>query len=159
MKIMGRQLRPLSRAWVDANSHVVSVVQENLDMLPAIKAFTREQHEQGRFDEANQQLLALSQRQLRIQSAALAGDQPAGRHRAGRPAVAGHDADRKRPAGAVADLVTLLLYAMLLMSPLGTLANVYGQVQRTRGSAERIIEFLGEQPEPADEGDIGCSSM
>jgi len=50
-------------------------------------------------------------------------------------------------------LVSLLLYAALLMSPLSTLANVYGQVQRTRGSAERIIEFLGEQPEPADEGD------
>ena len=47
----------------------------------------------------------------------------------------------------------LLLYAALLMSPLSTLANVYGQVQRTRGSAERIIEFLEEQPEPADEGD------
>jgi ATP-binding cassette subfamily B protein len=53
---------------------------------------------------------------------------------------------------AASDLVSLLLYAVLLMRPLGTLANVYGQVQRTRGSAERILEFLGEQPEPADEG-------
>jgi ATP-binding cassette subfamily B protein len=53
---------------------------------------------------------------------------------------------------AASDLVSLLLYAVLLMNPLGTLANVYGQVQRTRGSAERILEFLGEQPEPADEG-------
>ena len=53
---------------------------------------------------------------------------------------------------AASDLVSLLLYAVLLMSPLGTLANVYGQVQRTRGSAERIVEFLGQQPEPEDEG-------
>jgi ATP-binding cassette, subfamily B, bacterial len=35
---------------------------------------------------------------------------------------------------------------------LSTLANVYGQIQKVRGSAERIIEFLNQQPEPADEG-------
>jgi ATP-binding cassette subfamily B protein len=53
---------------------------------------------------------------------------------------------------AAAELVSLLLYAMLLSQPLKGLANVYGQVQRTRGAAERIIEFLNEQPEPDDAG-------
>ena len=153
MKVVGRQLRPLSRAWVDANSQLVSVVEENLGMLPAIKAFTREAHEQGRFDEANERLYSLSRRQWRIQAALS-------------PLISllggvgvlillwlgtSHIQDGQL---APSDLVTVLLYAMLLMSPLSTLANVYGQVQRTRGSAERIIEFLGEQPEPADDGDL-----
>jgi hypothetical protein len=40
------------------------------------------------------------------------------------------------------------------MSPLRTLANLYGQVQRTRGSAERTVEFLAVQPEPSDQCDI-----
>jgi len=151
MKIMGRQLRPLSRAWVDANSRVVSVVQENLDMLPAIKAFTREPHEQGRFDAANRQLLSLSQRQLRVQSLL----SPAITLLGGIGLVALlwlGTAQIESGQLAPSHMVSLLLYAMLLMSPLGTLADVYGQVQRTRGSAERIIEFLGEQAEPADEG-------
>ena len=151
MKIMGRQLRPLSRAWVDANSRVVSVVQENLDMLPAIKAFTREQHEQGRFDTANRQLLALSQQQLRVQSLL----SPAISLLGGIGLVAllwMGTAQINSGQLAPSQLVSLLLYAMLMMSPLSTLADIYGQVQRTRGSAERIIEFLGEQPEPADEG-------
>ncbi len=151
MKIMGRQLRPLSRAWVDANSRVVSVVQENLDMLPAIKAFTREQHEQGRFEAVNRQLLALSQRQLRLQSLL----SPAIGLLGGIGLVAllwMGTAQIESGQLAPSQMVSLLLYAMLLMSPLSTLADIYGQVQRTRGSAERIIEFLGEQPEPADEG-------
>jgi len=151
MKIMGRQLRPLSRAWVDANSRVVSVVQENLDMLPAIKAFTREQHEQGRFDAANRHLLTLSQRQLRLQSLL----SPAISLLGGMGLIAllwMGTAQIESGHLAPAQMVSLLLYALLLMSPLGTLADLYGQVQRTRGSAERIIEFLGEQPEPADQG-------
>jgi ABC-type multidrug transport system fused ATPase/permease subunit len=153
MKVVGRKLRPLSRAWVDANSHLVSVVEENLGMLQAIKAFTRERHEQGRFDQANQRLFDLSRQQWRIEAAlspliSLLGG-------VGVLALLWLGIDHI-DSGQLAppDLVTLLLYAMLLMNPLGTLANVYGQVQRTRGSAERIIEFLEEQPEPTDEGDI-----
>ncbi len=152
MKVIGRRLRPLSRAWVDANSELVSVVEENLGMLPAIKAFTREAHEQGRFETANKRLYWLSRQQLWI-GAMLS------------PAIGllggvgllvmlwvgtGHIDSGQLSPGA---LVSLLLYAALLMSPLRTLADVYGQVQRTRGSAERIVEFLGEQAEPADEGD------
>ncbi|RLA43189.1 MAG: hypothetical protein DRR06_12710 [Gammaproteobacteria bacterium] len=41
-----------------------------------------------------------------------------------------------------ADLVSLLLYAALLTSPIGSLANVYGQVQRARGGAERILAIV-----------------
>ena len=153
MKLIGRRLRPLSRAWVDANSYMVSVVEENLGMLPAIKAFTREGHEQARFEQANQRLYSVSRQRLRI-NATLA------------PAVGllgglgllvflwvgtGHiDSGQLSPA----NLVSLLLYAALLMSPLRTLANVYGQVQLTRGSAERIVDFLGQQPEPTDEGEL-----
>ena len=151
MKIVGRKLRPLSRAWVDANSRLVSVVEENLGMLPAIKSFTRESHEQGRFEEANQGLYALARRQWRIEAAlsptiSLLGG-------LGVLALLWMGTSHIQSGQlAASDLVSLLLYAVLLMSPLGTLANVYGQVQRTRGSAERILEFLGEQPEPADEG-------
>lgn len=151
MKILGRQLRPLSRAWVDANSRVVSVVQENLDLLPAIKAFTREHHEQGRFDQVNRQLLALSQRQLRIQSLLSPAISLLGA--LGLVALLWMGtAQIESGQLAPSQMVSLLLYAMLLVSPLSTLADMYGQLQRTRGSAERIIEFLGQQPEPADAG-------
>jgi len=46
------------------------------------------------------------------------------------------------------ELVSLLLYAMLLTQPVSGLANVYGQVMTTRGAAERLLVFFGVQPEP-----------
>jgi ABC-type multidrug transport system fused ATPase/permease subunit len=137
MKLLGRRL--------------LSVVEENLGMLPAIKAFTREQHEQLRFEAANSELLGLSRQQLRVQATL----SPAIGFLGGLGLVAllwvgtSHIESGQLEAP---QLVSLLLYAMLLVSPLRTLANVYGRIQRTRGSAERIIEFLGEQPEPTDEG-------
>ena len=48
------------------------------------------------------------------------------------------------------DLVALLLYAMLLTRPIGGLANVYGQVMRARGAAQRLLDFFTVQPEPRE---------
>jgi ABC-type multidrug transport system fused ATPase/permease subunit len=49
-------------------------------------------------------------------------------------------------------LVSLLLYAMLMTRPISGLANVYGEVQRARGAAERLVDFFSEQPEPPESG-------
>ena len=46
------------------------------------------------------------------------------------------------------DLVSLLLYAMLLTQPISGLSNVYGQLQHTRGAADRLQAFFAEQAEP-----------
>ncbi len=151
IKLVGRQLRPLSRAWVHANSKLVSVVDENLLMLPAIKAFTREAREQKRFDEVNSELLSISRRQLRIDAmlgpaiGLLGGIGLLGLLWMGNVRIQAGTLDPH-------ELVSLLLYALLLVSPLRILADVYGQIQRTLGSAERIQVFLAQQPEPAHEG-------
>ena len=119
-------------------------------MLPAIKSFTREGHEQARFNRANSQLLGLSRQQLRVQAMlsptiGLLGG-------LGLIALLWMGSTRIESGQlAPAEMVSLLLYAVLLITPLRTFANVYGQVQRTQGSAERIIEFFGEQPEPKDD--------
>jgi ABC-type bacteriocin/lantibiotic exporter with double-glycine peptidase domain len=49
-------------------------------------------------------------------------------------------------------LVSLLLYAILLTRPVSGLANVYGQVMRTRGAADRLLEFFAVQAEPVSSG-------
>src|SRR5262249_23160278 len=45
-------------------------------------------------------------------------------------------------------LVSFLLYAALLTRPIGSLANVYGQVQMARGTLARLQRVLTEPPEP-----------
>jgi ABC-type multidrug transport system fused ATPase/permease subunit len=58
------------------------------------------------------------------------------------------DAGQLQPS----ELVSLLLYAMLLTRPVSGLANVYGQIMHTRGAAERLLEFFAVNPEPTGEG-------
>lgn len=153
MKIVGRRLRPLSRAWIDANAHMYSVMEENLRLLPAIKAFTREATEQRHFEQANSKVLETSGRQLKIESALSPASTLLGSAALvvvialGAPLI---QADRL----AAAELVMILLYAQLMMAPLSTLADTYGQLQTVRGASERIIGFLRHDPEPVDDGKL-----
>ena len=68
MKLLGRKLRPLSVAWWESYSKMFSLVEENIGMLPAIKAFVREKLELERFEEKNQQLLSASSKQILVDS-------------------------------------------------------------------------------------------
>jgi ABC-type multidrug transport system fused ATPase/permease subunit len=150
-KIIGRRIRPISRAWIDAYSSLFTFLEENLGMLPAIKAFTREREEARRFELHNASLLSLSRRQLLVQ--ALLGPTVALMAGLGLLLLLWLGSARITAGElAPAQLVSLLLYAMLLSQPVRGLADIYGQLQRTRGAAERIVEFLGEQPEPDDTG-------
>jgi len=151
MKILGRKIRPISRAMVEEYAHTFSIVEENLGILPLIKSCTREATESGRFKRGNLRLLELTSRYLRIQSLLS-------------PVV------QFLAAGAVllllwfgvgqlqsglmtpADLVSLLLYGMLLTRPMSSLADVYGQVQYTRGATERLANAFAVEPEPEDKG-------
>ena len=150
MKLIGLKIRPIATDWVHAWSKMVSFVEENLGLLPVIKSFGREKVEAQRFDSRNTELLTLSRRQIMVQSilapsiSFLAGAGLLLLLWMGIRNVVTHEIT-------AADLVSLLLYAMLMTRPISGLANVYGQVQRTRGAAERLVTFFDEQPEPPEE--------
>ncbi len=151
MKLLGRRIRPLTSAWIKSWSAMVALVQENLGLIPAIKAFVREPLEVERFADRNREFLSLSQKQIMIRSIMA----PSISFLAGAGLLLllwvgiGHlESGRLEPS----ELVSLLLYAMLLTRPVSGLANVYGQVMHTRGAAERLLEFFAVQPEPVSAG-------
>jgi ABC-type multidrug transport system fused ATPase/permease subunit len=153
MKLIGRRIRPLSKAWIRSWSDLYALVDENLGLLPAIKAFVREPVELERFAQRNQALRTLSRRQLLVQAILTPT--------VGLLASAGllllvwigasHVSSGQLDA---AGLVSLLLYALLMTRPIAGLAGVYGQVQKTRGAAERLLEFFAEQAEPRSTGKL-----
>lgn len=151
VKIPGRRLRTLSRDWMEAYSGMIAFVNEALVMLPAIKSFARESVERNRFDERNAQVADLARNRLRLQAllspvvGACAGLGVLALVWAGSARIASGHLD-------AAALVSLLLYALILIQPVRGLANVYGQTQVARGAAERIIEFLSTETEPDAEG-------
>jgi ABC-type multidrug transport system fused ATPase/permease subunit len=150
-KLLGRRIRPLSTAWIESWSGLVAFVNENLGLMPVLKAFAREPLESGRFAERNRELLDVSRRQIWLYSLL----SPAVGLLAGAGALLllwigiRHLQSGQLQAS---DLVTLLLYVMLLTGPLSALAGVYGQVMHARGAAERLLVFFGERPEPLGQG-------
>ena len=149
MKLMGRKIRPLTAEWIKSWTNMITLAQENLGLMPAIKAFIREPMETERFRTRNAELLHFAQRQVLIQSTLtpsmsfLAGTGLLLLLWVGISHV--HSGQLQ-----TAQLVSLLLYAMLLSQPVSGLANVYGNVMRTRGAAERLLEFFAVQAEPIE---------
>jgi ABC-type multidrug transport system fused ATPase/permease subunit len=146
-RLLGRRIRPLSTAWINSWSSLMAFVNENLGMMPALKAYTRESLESERFTKRNSELLDVSRKQVWLSSLL----SPAIGLLAGIGAVLllwigirHMQAEQLQPS----ELVTLLLYVMMLTSPLAALAGVYGQVMQARGAAERLLAFFGEQSEP-----------
>ena len=147
-KIAGRRLRPLANELQGEHAAAIAIADENLGMLPAIKTFTREALESARYREQIGRVLHLTSRQLRVQAAlgpalqfAAAAGIVALLWLGGAELVGG----RMTPA----ELVSFLLYAMLLTRPVAGLADVYGRTQTARGALARLVQALDEPPEPA----------
>ena len=147
LKLITRQMRPLADASIREDAIKYGIAEQNLATLPIIKAFTREDEESARYAGQGDKVRDLEIRQLRIASALT----PAVRW-VGAAAVIGllWIGSRSVAAGAITppELVSLLLYGLLLTQPVSQLAGVYGQVQSARGSALRLMEVLSESPEP-----------
>lgn len=150
MKLIGLKIRPIATDWVHAWSRMIAFVEENLGLLPVIKSFGREKREAQRFDSRNTELLMLSKRQILVQSilaptiSFLAASGLLLLLWLGIRHVVIHEITP-------GDLVSLLLYAMLMTRPISGLASVYGEVQRTRGATDRLVDFFDEQPEPPEQ--------
>ena len=149
MKVLGRKIRPLSKAMIDEYAHTFSIVEENLSLLPVIKSFTRENIESRRFQEGNLRLLNLTTRYMRIQALL----SPVVQFLAAASIllllwIASNQVESGQLT--TANLVSLLLYGMMLTRPISGLANVYGQIQHTRGAAQRLIDVFLTSSEPTD---------
>ncbi len=150
VKIVGRRLRPLAQALQEAYADCYAVLEENLDMLPAVKMFNREQAESLRYRQQLGKLLKLEIRQTTIHSLLEPLLQFAGA--AAVLVLLWLAGERMHAASMTAtELVSFMLYAALLIRPVSELAGVYGQVQMTRGALARLQQVLDELPEAANQ--------
>ena len=147
LKLVGRRLRGLARSLQQAEADVVGIAEENLEMLPAIKAFTRETVEALRYQAQVNHAMGLTLQQSRINAAL---EPLIGLIAASAALLLMFLAGRSVQAGQLtpAQLFSFLFYAALLTRPVGSLANVYGQIQTTRGTLARLQSVLAREPEP-----------
>ncbi len=149
LKLVGRRLRPLAQAHNEAYAQRFGIAEQNLSVLPMIKAFTREGAESARFTQHSDTVRQLELEQLRIEAML----SPVVRWIAATAVLALLWLGGQRiAAGAMSapDLISLLLYGMLLTQPVSQLAGVYGRAQMARGAARRLLDVLATSPEPDD---------
>jgi ATP-binding cassette subfamily B protein/subfamily B ATP-binding cassette protein MsbA len=146
LKIVGRRLRGLARALQEAEADMVAAAEENLAMLPVIKAFTREDTTLEHYRARLGAVMALTIQEHRL----LAVLEPTiGLIAAVVSVLVLYSAGQSVAAGSLSPtgLFSLLFYAALLTRPVGALAQVYGQVQSSMGTLARLQAVLRLAPE------------
>jgi ATP-binding cassette, subfamily B, bacterial len=151
VRLLGRLLRGLAERIQSEYATSVSMLEEMLDLLPAIKSFTAEPFERRRFSRQIETLRSLSLRQARIHAVI---DPVMGFAVSASAVVLLFMAGRSLQTGQLtaAETIAFLMYVSLLIQPVSRLALVYGQVQTARGTLQRLQDVLSEPPEPAAAG-------
>ena len=146
LRIVGRRLRGLAVRIQEAEAEVVAVADENLEMLPAIKAYAREDIEAARYGAAVGHSMALAQKQNRIYAVlGPAIDLASATAAIALLVVAG--GNLRSGTMSPTELFSFLFYAALLTRPVSALSFIYGQVQTARGTLNRLHAVLQQEPE------------
>ncbi len=158
LKILGKEIRPLSSALVQKQADTLAIAEENLGLLPLIKSFTRESTESERFQQQIADVLRLRTHQLKLQAILSPALQLLAS--AGILLVLWISSKHLMQGElAIPDLITLLLYGLLFARPVSSLANLYGQTQQARGASERLLDIFSVAPEPEDTNQIKMPPM
>ena len=152
LKLVGRRLRPLSHASAQAWADQSALAEQNLESLALIKAFGTESVEGSNF---RQRADAVYDADLRL--AKLQGAIHPVVYVIGAGAIllllglGGHLVIRSEMR--MGELVSVFLYGMVLVGPVGSLASVYGSTMAAMGSLRRLSDALVARPE-VDEGTL-----
>lgn len=146
LRLIGRQLRPLSVQARDAYAALVSTVDENISMMPAIKAYTREAASSAEHLERAETLRLLEVRQGRINALLSTAIQFLA---LATMVVLLYLLGERVTGGemSVSAFVSFLLYAAYLTTPFSSLADLWAQTQLTRGALTRLGTLFEEAPE------------
>ena len=148
MVLLGRRVRTFSRSSQDRIADIGAMAVETLSAMKVVQAFGQEEREHRRFADAVDRSFVAAKRRIRIRALMTAlvigllfgavtlllwstvSDVAAGRLSGG-------------------SLTAFIFTAGLVTGAFGALTEVYGDLLRAAGAAERLAELLDEQPEIA----------
>jgi ATP-binding cassette subfamily B protein len=140
----GRRVRKLSRASQDRVADASAIAAEVLNAVPVVQSYTAEAREAERFDLATEGAFSTGVRRIRARAVLVAfiitattGALLWGLYQ-GTQAVM----DGRISAG---HLGQTIVYAILLLSSVAALSEVYGDILRAAGATERLMELLSAQ--------------
>jgi ATP-binding cassette subfamily B protein len=144
----GRRVRALSRRTQDRVADVGAYAEEMINAIRTVQAFTHEPLDRARFADRVAQSFATARSRIRVRAVLTAAVILLA---FGAIAlvlwVGGYDVIEGRMTGG--ELSAFVFYAVLTAFAVGTISEVYGDLQRAAGAAERLMELLATRPEIA----------
>jgi ATP-binding cassette subfamily B protein len=143
--VYGRRVRHLSRDSQDAIASLSAYAEEAINAVRTVQAFTHEALDRQRFAGRAETAFAVARRRILVR-AVLTGLVILLVF--GAIAIilwiGGHDVMAGRISAG--DLSAFVFYAVIVAAGVGTLSEVWGDLQRAAGAAERIVELLDTSP-------------
>lgn len=144
--VFGRKVRRLSRLSQDRIADVGHRVDETLNAIPTVQAFARETHESERFGETVENAFATAVQRIRARAFLTASVILLVFGGIGVVLwMGGHDVLEGTISGG--DLAAFVFYAVVVAGSVGAISEVYGDLQRAAGAAERLSELLASEPD------------
>ena len=142
----GRRVRRLSRHSQDRVADVGAYAEEMINAIRTVQAFTHEPVDREGFAARVDESFATAVSRIRVRAVLTATVILLA---FGAIAlvlwVGGYDVIAGRMTGG--DLSAFLFYAVLTAFAVGTVSEVFGELQRAAGAAERLLEMLATEPE------------
>ncbi|PKU22277.1 ABC transporter transmembrane domain-containing protein [Telmatospirillum siberiense] len=143
--VFGRRVRTLSRKSQDRVGDIGAYVEETINAIRTVQAFTHEKIDHQRFAERVGATFAAATARIRMRSWLMAAVIFLA---FGAVAVVlwigGYDVIAGRMTGGA--LSAFVFYAILVAVSGGTVSEVIGELQRAAGAAERILELMETEP-------------
>jgi ATP-binding cassette subfamily B protein len=144
--LTGRRVRKLSRSSQDRIADASAAAGELIEAMPTVQAYNQETHERSRFAQAVERAFAVAKSRILVRSLLTAaavillfGGGVGVLWLGAQDVLTG-----RTSSGA---LVQFILYAVVVGGSAAGLAEVWGELQRASGSAERLFELLAVEPQ------------
>ncbi len=144
--VFGRKVRRLSRLSQDRIADVGHRVDETLNAIPTVQAFAREAHESERFGQTVENAFSTAVERIRARAFLTASVILLVFGGIGVVLwMGGHNVLDGSISGG--DLAAFVFYAVVVAGSVGAISEVYGDLQRAAGAAERLSELLASEPD------------
>jgi ATP-binding cassette subfamily B protein len=147
----GRRIRRLSNQSQDSIASVGSYAGEVIQHIRVVQSYTQEQFESAAFAREVERAFAIARRRIRQRSLLISAaillvftGMAAMMWQGGQDVISGH-----MSAG---ELGAFVFYAIMVGSGVATISEVWGELQRAAGAAERLIQLLNTRSLIVDPG-------
>lgn len=146
--VFGKFIKKLSKTTQDKLANANVIVEETLQSIHVVKAFTNELREATRYSNTLKEVVNTALKAATYRGALISfiifvlfG---------GIVGIIWYGASLVQSGDlTIGELVSFVIYTSFIGGSIAGLGNIYGQVQRAIGASERVLEIIDETPEPA----------